>query len=36
MPLGTISDCCPSTNPRHMYLVWVLEGDLETQDPQHE
>lgn len=19
-----------------MYLVWVLEGDLETQDSQHE
>ena len=36
MPLGTIGDCCPSTNPRHTYLVWVLEGDLETQDPQHE
>ena len=36
MLLGTISDCCPSTNPHHMYLVRVLEGDLKTQDPQHE
>lgn len=30
MPLGTVGD------PPSTYLVRVLEGDLETQNPQYE